>query len=88
MTDFEHKPHINSYERYIAAAARLGSISPTKMNTLPLAIQKILEEDAPWFYQIAKAAIKYSDDFAECTNDIEAEATAEELRTALEKLGV
>ncbi len=88
MTDFEHKPHINSYERYIASAARLGSISPTKMNTLPLAIQKILEEDAPWFYQIAKAAIKYSDAFAECTNDIEVKATDEEFRGELERLGV
>ena len=79
---------MTEWQKYTAMAARLGSIPPSKLNALPISIQKILEEDAPFAYQVVKAVIEFRDSYAESKTEYDIEATVNDFQARLEELGL
>jgi len=76
---------MTEWEKYTAMAARLGSIPPSKLNALPVAIQKILDEDMPVLLKVLREVVIMRD--AICEGKLEPVPALEKFAEALQEVG-
>lgn len=79
---------MTEWQKYTAMAARLGSIAPSKMNALPISVQKILEEDMVFCLAVVKAVVEFRDDYANAVTDITGIECAAEFHEKMNGLGL
>ena len=79
---------MTEWQKYTAMAARLGSIPPSKMNALPISIQKILEEDMVFCLDVVKAVVVYRDALSEAKTDEDVTTADNMFDTVLTGLGI